>query len=241
MAIQDISANAQDIPANAQLGAAVFDLDGTLVHSSPDIAHHLNAALKTHLGGEGLATKDVEMLIGGGLMELISKGFAALGAEPEPALLTAVLETYRAAYLAEPVVSTKPYDGVLGLLDDLRNAGVKIGLCTNKTESAGRAVLAHFGMTDYFGAIIGGDTMAERKPHAMPLLEVLRQLHIAPHRAVMVGDSKADVGAAANAGVASIAVDWGYTNIPPTELGANAVISSYEGFHQAVQSVGLTF
>ena len=231
----------EDEHTTAQLGAVVFDLDGTLVHSSPDIAHHLNAALKTHLGGEGLATKDVEMLIGGGLMELIGKGFAALGAEPDPALFTAVLETYRAAYLDAPVLTTSLYDGVLGLLDDLRNAGVKIGLCTNKTETAGRAVLAHFGITEYFGAIIGGDTMAERKPHAMPLLEVLRQLDIAPDHAVMVGDSKADVGAAANAHLASIAVDWGYTNIPPKELGATAVIASYGDFRSAVGSAGFSY
>lgn len=231
----------QDIHINAQLGAVVFDLDGTLVHSSPDIAHHLNAALNSHLGGEGLATKDVEMLIGGGLMELISKGFAALGAEPDPKLFTAVLEKYRASYLDAPVLSSYLYDGVADLLDDLHKAGVKIGLCTNKTETAGRAVLAHFGITDYFGAIIGGDTMAERKPHAMPLLEVLRQLQVDPDRAVMVGDSKADVGAAANADVASIAVDWGYTNIPPANLGANALISNYGEFRSAVESAGLTY
>lgn len=218
--------------------AVIFDLDGTIVHSSPDIAHHLNAALAKHIPNvKALAVEDVEMLIGDGMLTLISKGFEAVDAAVDDAILADVLATYRQAYLDQPVVHAYLYEGMIDVFDDLAAKGIPFGLCTNKTESSGRGVLDHFGLTERFGAIIGGDTTPERKPKPEPLLEALRQLNTAPENAVMIGDSKADFGAARNAGTKAILVDWGYSSVDVHSLGADAVISSYQGFSDVLSRV----
>lgn len=233
--------------------AIIYDLDGTLVHSSPDIAYHLNAALRRHVkvpngndadtdsghneDGAEVPVQDIEMMIGGGLNDLIRQGIEAAGGVMTSALFDQVLASYRDDYLARPVVHTTLYDGVVEMLDRFAERGVGLGLCTNKTEYAGRAVLDHYGLTAQFGAIIGGDSTPERKPAATPLNEVLRQLGARPDRAIMVGDSIADYGAARNAGTKVILVDWGYSARDIRTMGADAVIASYAEFDDAVAKV----
>ena len=217
------------------MDAVIFDLDGTLVHSSPDIAYHLNAALGKIYGDIGtMSDHDVEMLIGGGMLDLIDKGVEALNITPTPEEAADVLRIYREGYLAEPVVHTTLYEGVEAMLDALSNRGYALGLCTNKSEATAYRVLDHYGMTGRFGAIIGGDTAAARKPDAAPLIEACKRLGIAHDRAVMVGDSKADFGAARNADVKIALVDWGYSSVDIRSLGGDVVISSYDGFDDVV-------
>ena len=223
----------------------VFDLDGTLVHSSPDIAFHLNAAFATCLNIDGPFGSDVvENMIGGGLKDMIARGFEELSQTPDPMLFDQVLQRYRQNYLDQPVIKTTLYDGVVTMLESLQNKGIKIGLCTNKTEAAARLVLDHFNLTSFFGAIIGGDTTATRKPDPESLLEAItqlggnqlggNQLQGNPKATLMVGDSKADYGAARNAKTAIMLVDWGYSAIDVRDLGADTVISSYDEFHDAL-------
>jgi len=221
------------------LEAAVFDLDGTLVHSSPDIAYHLNNAFASCLEIEGpFSGHDVEMMIGGGLKDLIAMGFETLGRDADDALFEKVLTTYRQNYLDSPVVKTTLYDGMLTTLTDLQDQGIAIGLCTNKTEATARKVLEHFNMTRFFGAIVGGDTTTTRKPQPESLLEAIAQIKANPEKAVMVGDSKADFGAARNANVPIILVDWGYSSVDIKTLGADAVISHYDEFNAALTRCG---
>ena len=218
--------------------AVIFDLDGTLVHSSPDIAFHLNQALGAVYGNIGtLSDHDVEMLIGGGMLDLIDKGVTAIGVHPTKEEAVEVLGIYRAAYLESPVVQTTLYDGVVTMLDALSDDGYALGLCTNKSEATAYGVLDHFGLTEKFGAIIGGDTTPHRKPDAAPLLEACRHLDCSPAHAVMVGDSKADYGAAVAAESKIVLVDWGYSSVDITTLGGDAVISSYDRFGDVVSGL----
>jgi phosphoglycolate phosphatase len=221
-----------------KVDAIIYDLDGTLVHSSPDIAHHLNGALSAHLDiVSALKVEDIEMMIGGGLLDLIHKAFELSNIVPDQNMFDQVLAHYRAAYLEAPVVHTTLYPGVEAMLTRYQQAGVAIGLCTNKTESAGRAVLGALNLTPLFGAIIGGDSTKERKPEAEPLLKTLELLDVDSARAIMVGDSRADYGAARNAGTKIILVDWGYSAEDVHEMGGDAVISSYSEFDAAVDNV----
>ena len=113
----------------------LFDLDGTLVHSSPDIAHHLNTALaRLQPGMTALAVNDVEMLIGGGMQELIIRGMNVIGVDPDPEKVDETFAYFRQVYEQEPVVKTRLYEGVEETLDALKAAGYKASLCTNKRE-----------------------------------------------------------------------------------------------------------
>jgi phosphoglycolate phosphatase len=218
--------------------AVIFDLDGTLVHSSPDMAHHLSVALAEVFGGSStLDIGDIELLAAGGLLDVIGTGIAAMGLTPTPEEVNTVLERYRASYHAEPVINSALYDGVIATLDDLRDRGIGIGLCTNKPEATARGVLDHFGIKGRFGAIIGCDTAATRKPDAGPLLEACRQLGAGTADAVMVGDGKTDLRTARNAGVKIVLVDWGYTSADVATLGADLLISSYADFAKKVKRV----
>lgn len=214
----------------------IFDLDGTLVHSSPDIALHLNAALgRLRPGGEALSVADVENLIGGGMQELVMNGLNAIGIEASTALIDETIRHFRDAYEAEPVVETTLYDGVVELLTILREDGFRIGLCTNKRELTANLVLQHFKLDHLFDAVVGGDTTPERKPDPTSLIEAAGRLGLKPASTVMVGDSRADFGAARAAGVPVILVDWGYSSVDIHSLGGDAVIASYAEFDAALR------
>ena len=218
------------------MSVIVFDLDGTLVHSAPDIAYHLNAAISAHSKGTpSLSEDDVRMLIGGGLMDLIVRGFAALGLEPDEDTLKATITTYRQAYLDAPVVKTDLYPGVREMISELRDTGHGIALCTNKSEDTAHAVLDHFDLVPVFDAIVGGDTTPQRKPAPDPLLAAIQQAGGETASSVMVGDSKADAGAAHAAGTRLVLVDWGYSAVDVNDLAADMVVSSYSGFHDHIR------
>jgi phosphoglycolate phosphatase len=209
----------------------LFDLDGTLVHSSPDIARHLNAALaQLKPGVAPLSAADIETLIGGGMQELVIRGMRAIDVNPDPDIVTETIEFFRNAYEDEPVVNTRLYDGVEDTLSALKLAGYALGLCTNKREKTAHMVLGHFEIDHYFDAVVGGDTTPKRKPEPDPVVEAVRRVGLKTEAAVMVGDSKADFAAARAAGVRVILVDWGYTDHDVNNFGADRVISSYAEF-----------
>ncbi len=183
--------------------AVVFDLDGTLIDSLPDIA----AALNHVLVAEGLAplgTHEVRVMIGDGAKVLVQRGLAARGVVAAPRHLAAFLRFYEADDEARTVI----YPGVLAALEALREAGHPMGVCTNKPEGPARHVLSALGLGRYFRAVAGGDSLAYRKPDPRHLAAVLEALGGGP--AVMIGDHENDMAAARGCKVPGIFVRWGY-------------------------------
>lgn len=210
-----------------------FDLDGTLVDSAPDLLDTLDVVMT----GAGFRTVDREAareMIGAGARMLIRR---ALEAEqkilPESELdeLNRRFLDHYAAHIAD---STRPFPGVLEALDRLADQGFVLAVCTNKLERLARLLLDALDLTGRFAAITGGDTYGKPKPDALPLLSTVAAVGATPAATLMVGDSITDIRTAKAAAVPSIAVTFGYTDIPPRELGADAVIDHFAELNAAV-------
>lgn len=183
--------------------AAVFDLDGTLIDSAPDIA----AVLARVLAADGLAPlalHEVRGMIGDGARQLLKRGFAARGREAEERHLAAFIADYE----AEPVRETVCYPGIADVLASLRGQGWRLGLCTNKPIGPTLRILDALGLAPYFCAAAGGDSTPYRKPDPRHLACVLADMEVS--HAVMVGDHENDLAAAAGLGLPAIFCSWGY-------------------------------
>lgn len=206
--------------------AIIFDLDGTLVDTAPDIAAVLNRLLD-ELGLERLPGEAVRLMIGGGLGKLLDRALAAQNAS-----LSASARGHAAArlvelYAVEPVKLSRAYPGAAEMLAELRAADIACGICTNKPAAISRGVLGGLGLIDAFACLQCGDGELPKKPDPAGLLQVARRLGAEPSAAVMVGDSAVDVQAARAAGFAAvILVSHGYTATPASRLGADKVIDS---------------
>ena len=184
---------------------AVFDLDGTLVDSAPDI----HAALDRLMARRGLpsfARAEVVGMIGDGVRVLLERAFAARGI----ALDEASFNHFMADYEANAAVLTRPFDGIPELLSTLGDAGWRLAVCTNKPEAAARVLLSGLGLDRHFSALGGGDSFPMRKPDPGHLRATLAAAGAAPERAVMIGDHANDMLAARGAGVRAIFAGWGY-------------------------------
>jgi phosphoglycolate phosphatase len=187
----------------AEKRAVVFDLDGTLIDSDPDIRAVVNRVLAAD-GLAPLSAGEVQSMIGDGAKVLLERAFAARGVQAEPRHLTAFLADYE----ANSVVETVPYPGIVAALEALTAAGHLMGVCTNKPVMAAHSVLARLGLDKYFSVVTGGDTTPFRKPDPKHLAATLAQMGAT--RAVMIGDHRNDIDAAAGLGIPSIFVTWGY-------------------------------
>jgi phosphoglycolate phosphatase len=183
----------------------VFDLDGTLVDSVPDLAASLNRGLVAG-GLAPLSREAVRAMVGDGAKALVERGFGARGV----AAGEADLEAFLADYGANAAVETRPYPGVAETLGLLRAAGWTMAVCTNKPVAPARALLAALGLTPFFIAVGGGDSYPVRKPDPAHLLATLADAGGVAGRAVMVGDHHNDILAAHGAGIASVWARWGY-------------------------------
>jgi len=205
----------------------VFDLDGTLVDTAPDLVGALNTVLREQ-GLPALPLAQAREMVGRGARALIEQGFAAAGAPLDPARAAALVEQFIAAYLARIADESRPFDGVLAALDQLAAAGATLAVCTNKRTDLSLALLDALNMTDRFAAVIGADRAPAPKPDASHLLTAIAAAGGRPARAIMVGDSASDIGAARAARVPSVLVSFGYTEIPPADLGADLMIDRFD-------------
>lgn len=200
----------------------VFDLDGTLIDSAPDIHKTSNEVL----AGEGLAPLDLPMVrsfIGRGVPHLVGRLLDAHGIT-DPARAARMISAFGARY-EDAVSLTRPYDGVAAALDALAAQGHALGICTNKPVAPARAVLRHLGLLDHFAAIIGGDSAPQRKPDPKPLHLAIAACGTGP--ALYVGDSEIDVSCAAAAGVPLILHTKGYRRTAPEALPHAALFSDF--------------
>jgi phosphoglycolate phosphatase len=203
--------------------AVVFDLDGTLIDSAPDIAHALNGATATR-GLAPFELPEVKEMIGGGVPQLVERALIARGF-PRSELMPLV-DDFLALYRRDLTTRTVIYDGARTLLEQLHNEGRSLGVCTNKNHELTLAILDQLDLAKYFGAVFGERDGYARKPDAAPLLETLSALGVTPGEALMVGDSEADVACARNAIMPVIVVSFGYSKVAPEALGADVVIPS---------------
>jgi phosphoglycolate phosphatase len=205
-------------------GTVIFDLDGTLVDSAPDLAD----ALDTVLVEQGLAPAGLEgtrALIGHGIAALVRGALVQRGCEPGEAEFSAILERFLHIYGEQLSAKTQAYPGAAKVLAELRRAGWRLVVCTNKREAFSRKILEDLGLLSEFDVIAGPDTFGVAKPDPAHLTRTLLQ---GPHLAIVVGDSAVDVAAARAAGLPVIAVAWGYARGPADELGADEVADSFE-------------
>ncbi|MEW9615118.1 HAD family hydrolase [Shinella sp. S4-D37] len=205
----------------------VFDLDGTLI----DTAHDLVASLNHTIGLEGLdpvGYGDLTYLVGHGGQVMIKRAFALRGRDISEEELQRMIGAFVEHYSgAMPGVSV-PYPGLLAAMDRLSGAGYRLAVCTNKLEGLARRLLDGLALTARFSAITGGDTFAVRKPDAEHLLGTVRLAGAEPTRTVMIGDSLNDMLVARNAGVPSIGVPFGYSDVPVAALEPNHVIAHFD-------------
>jgi phosphoglycolate phosphatase len=217
------------------LPALVFDFDGTLIESAPEIRQCLNDLLGQY-GRPAVSLPAVEKMIGNGVANLVERGFRATGGLPDD--VEAAVKRFVALYNAAPIEDTPVYDGVPETLARLHAAGHVMAVCTNKLYEPTVKILEGLGLARYFRVVAGGDTFPVRKPDPGHLLGVLERLGVARERAIMIGDSPNDIGCAIDAGVRSVAVSYGYTPVPPAELGADALIDRFADLPEAITKLG---
>jgi phosphoglycolate phosphatase len=209
--------------ADFPFDVVVFDLDGTLADTSPDLAASLNHVLR-QLGRPEIEPERVRDLIGAGARALVRRGLEASGDASE-SLVDRGFALFIAHYRANLAIGTQPYPGVGAALDRLAGGGVRLAVCTNKIESLTLPLLEALGWADRFDAIVGGDTLPVRKPNPAPLREAVARA--GGGRAVLVGDSITDAETARAAEVPFIAVSFGFSDRPLDALGADAVIDHF--------------
>jgi phosphoglycolate phosphatase len=218
----------------------VFDLDGTLVDTAPDLAAATNHALGL-IGLQPVTVAELHPFIGHGSFAMIEAGLRFRRASVGREELNRLHEHFLAFYADNIAVGSRPFEGIPELLDHLLASSARLAVCTNKLESLSEALLQALGLAARFGAIAGGDTFAVRKPAAGHLTGVIDLAGGRADRAVMVGDSEVDFATAAAAGVPAIGVTFGYTPRPvrelAAELGVGAVIDHYREFMPALERV----
>ncbi len=220
-------------PPTCSLPAVVFDLDGTLIDSLPDLCAAVNRLL-TREGRRALAPAEVRPMIGDGAARLVARAFAATGAprsDDVPALTQGFLDIYEAMVAVE----TRPFPHVVEALETLRAEGFRLGICTNKPHRPTLDLLAALDLKRHFDAVVGGDSLPVRKPDPRHVAATLAALGTDARRAVAVGDSPNDVAAAHAAGVPVIAVSFGYSRVPPADLGADILVDSFRDVPAAIR------
>lgn len=207
--------------------AIVFDLDGTLIDTAADLIDSLNHTIAA-ADLEPVGLDDVSHLVGHGARAMIARAFAFRQKPLEETDIEPLLERFIAHYQANMPGKSRPYPGLIAALDRLKAAGYSLCVCTNKLEGLARPLLDGLDLTAYFDAITGGDTFEVRKPDARHLLGTIEKAGGDPQQALMIGDSRNDILVAQNAGIPSIAVPFGYSDVAVETLSPSHVISHFD-------------
>ena len=208
-----------------------FDLDGTIADTAPDLAAALNLTLD-ELGRPTIDPAQVRHLVGHGARALLRKGLAASGDASE-LLVEQGFPIFLEHYGRGICAGTRAYPGVEDAMDALCGRGARLALCTNKPERLARRLLDALGWTTRFASIVGGDTFPVRKPDPLPLREAIGRA--GGGRAVFVGDSITDADTARAASVLLAATSFGYSDRPVEQLGADAIIHSFDQLVSAIE------
>jgi phosphoglycolate phosphatase len=215
----------------------VFDLDGTLVDSVPDLTTTLNKVLRER-GYAPLTRAEVAPMVGDGVPALVARGFAARGGDAAEA--AEALPRYIQIYEANATVLTRPYPGVRDTLEELRRRGYRTAVCTNKLQQATMAVLKGLDLAELFDGVAGGDRYPVRKPDPGHLFGLIGELDGRAVQAAMIGDSENDAAVARAAAVPLVLMRYGYARAAPETLGAAAVLDYFAELPATLERLGLT-
>lgn len=216
--------------------ALIFDLDGTLIDSLPDLAAALNGML-VGLGRRELATSEVRAMIGDGTRALVTRALEATGGVVD---LEQAHESFSSFYQAALTRQTRLYPGVRETLANMRKSGARLGICTNKSQVMTMSVLKEFGIAEEFTAVVGGDVVPLRKPNPGHLLAVIEQLGATPYDAIMIGDGENDYAVARALRISIILMSYGYLHVPRESLTPDAWIGRFADIPQTVARIRST-
>jgi phosphoglycolate phosphatase len=208
-----------------KIEAIVFDLDGTLINTIPDVIHALNHTLVS-FGQSKIQAHEIFSLIGNGAPHLINNAFKKYDRVLAEDELNSALAIYLNYYATHPIVDTTIYPIVVTTLKQFKNDGINLGICTNKPGFITRLVLEKLNLMDIFSAVSCGDEVSQPKPHAQHLLELLKSMDAKASLSVYIGDSEVDRLTAVNADIAFIGVTYGY------ELNAESSNNMINHFHE---------
>jgi phosphoglycolate phosphatase len=214
----------------------VFDLDGTLVDTAPDLIGALNFVLDRE-GLPAVPLHAARNMIGAGARKLIERGLEVEGraaSQQDITRLTGDFIDYYAAHIAD---ASRPFEGLEAALDDLSTRGYRFAVCTNKLEWLSKLLLDRLGLSGRFSAICGADTFGVSKPDPAILQQTIARAGGQVSAAIMVGDAGPDVGVARRAGVPVIGVEFGYTDVPIADLKPDRLIGHMKELPAAVESL----
>lgn len=211
----------------------LFDLDGTLVDTAPDLLASLNAVL-TRAGHRVVKPAELRSMVGHGVKALFEGAFEETGTPVSAEELTRYSDEFMAHYRENIARESRPFPGVVETLKRLADEGAKLGVCSNKPQELTDLLLAQLDLARHFGAVYGGGRAAHNKPAADHVLELVDALEGSRGRAVLIGDSTVDVAAARAAGIPVIVMSYGYTPVAATELGADAVADDFAALPELI-------
>ncbi len=216
-------------PIEFSAAVVIFDLDGTLIHTAPDLARAVNL-MREDLGMAGFSEIQIMDWVGNGASRLVKRALTeSWDGEPDPELFTKAYALFQQHYLDGVCEHSRPYPDVLEALEELSQRGFRLACVTNKPERFTGPLLDALKLTHYFEAVVCGDSLAEKKPHPLPLVHLCKQTGVRVEQAVLVGDSVNDIKAARAAGMPVICVSYGYNQgVDLVKLEPDAIIDSFK-------------
>jgi len=214
----------------------VFDLDGTLIDTAPDLVDTLNTVFARE-GWPPVPYATARNQIGGGARAMIARGVAAEGITVAPAKLEQLFADFIAHYTEHIADRSRPFPGLTDALDKLASTGCRFAVCTNKLERLSVLLLKQLKLADRFAAICGQDTFGMQKPDPEVLRRTIAAAGGSPTQAIMIGDSLTDIRTARAASIPVIAVDFGYSERPVSELAPDHIISHFAQLPSAIAAI----
>lgn len=211
---------------NSTQSVIIFDLDGTLADSAPDLHFCANRLLKTH-GHSQISLAQSKKFIGDGIRHFIKCVWLAVGQQLDGQELNLIEQEFLSYYEKHPATLTQLYPGVAIVLHELQQRGYRMGVCTNKPQIATEKLLSELRISSFFDKVAGGDLYTERKPNKFHLLNLLEEMDTLPNTAIMVGDNEHDSETARAAQVYFVFATYGYSRLPHDQITFNSKVDTF--------------